>query len=607
MLLVEAQKYLEIVRKRGEAKAELRRVYDNICTNKGLYLMAYANLYANKGALTPGVNPEDTVDGMSMKRIESMMDTLKKREYHWTPVRRTYIGKRDSKKLRPLGMPGWNDKLLEEVIRLILSAYYEPQFRKSSHGFREAHGCHTALDVIAEWKGTKWFIEGDIKGCFDNINHDVILKILGREIKDQTFIRLIRDMLKAGYMENWVYHRTYSGTPQGGIASPILANIVLNELDVFVEDELIPEHTKGKSRKFNQEYTKLAYKERKARLKGDWNEAKRLRKIYTKLPSRDPNDSGFNRLRYVRYADDFILGYTGTLQGAKEIKRKIRNFLGSIKLDMSEEKTLITHAKTGKARFLNYQINRMHDDGKAKRVKNHPKTGTHNRRALNQQLYFAMPVDVTKRWLAKVEKNKKILHRSELLNASDYDIIMTYEIELQGLINYYNRAHNQGALKHLRYKWGESLLKTLANKHKMTTNRARKRYGRFYNVNGRRLLGVEIQRDGKNPLRAIYGKKPIQRQEKTRLKDEVQALYTNRNELIERLLAENCELCGKDNVPLNGHHVKKLKDLKERWRGKPEKPAWVRKMIEKRRKSLFICEECHQKIHAGTYDGRKIT
>ena len=168
MLLYEAQKYLEVVRKRGTAKAELRRVYYNICTKKELYLTAYANLYANKGALTPGVNPKDTVDGMSMKRIESMMDTLRKREYQWTPVRRTYIGKGDSRKLRPLGMPGWSDKLLEEVIRLVLSAYYEPQFRDCSHGFREGRGCHTALDTIARWRGTRWFIEGDIKGCLDH-------------------------------------------------------------------------------------------------------------------------------------------------------------------------------------------------------------------------------------------------------------------------------------------------------------------------------------------------------------------------------------------------------------------------------------------------------
>jgi retron-type reverse transcriptase len=166
--LQDAQKYFEIVRTRGEARAELRRVYYNICTNKELYLMAYANLYANTGALTPGVDPEDTVDGMSMRRIESIMDTLRKREYQWTPVRRTYIGKRNSKKLRPLGMPGWNDKLLEEVIRLVLAAYYEPQFRDSSHGFREGRGCHTALNWIAKkGKGTRWFIEGDIKGCLD--------------------------------------------------------------------------------------------------------------------------------------------------------------------------------------------------------------------------------------------------------------------------------------------------------------------------------------------------------------------------------------------------------------------------------------------------------
>jgi group II intron reverse transcriptase/maturase len=461
MLLLEAQKYLEIVRKRGEAKAELRRVYYNIVTNEELYLMAYAKLYANKGAMTPGTNPGDTVDGMSMKRIRNLTDTLKKREYQWTPVRRVDIEKRNSSKMRPLGMPGFNDKLIQEVIRMILEAYYEPQFRNSSHGFRHGRECQTALDTIKTWKGTKWFIEGDIKGCFDNLSHKIVLEILSKSIKDQTFIKLIKDMLEAGYMENWIYHRTYSGTPQGGIASPLLANIVLHELDVFVEDKLIPKNTKGKSRRYNQEYTKLAYKERRARIKGDWNEAKRLRKIYTKLPSRDPNDPGFKRLRYVRYADDFILGFTGTVQEAKKIKKEIKEFLKGIRLEMSEEKTLITHAKTGKARFLNYQINRMQDDGKATRVKNHPRTGTHNRRTVNQQLYFAIPVDVTKSWLTRVEKNNKILHRGELLNASDYDIIMTYEIALQGLINYYSRAHNQGALKHLRYKWGESLLKTL--------------------------------------------------------------------------------------------------------------------------------------------------
>jgi group II intron reverse transcriptase/maturase len=275
MLPNEAQKYLEIVGKRGKADSKLERVYYNIATNEERYLLAYANLYANKGAMTPGTTPDDTVDGMSVERIRNLMNTLKKREYRWTPVRRVYIEKRNSSKKRPLGMPGFTDKLVQEVIRIVLETYYEQLFRKSSHGFRPQRGCHTALDEIWKWKGVKWFIDGDIEGCFDNIDHKVLLKILGRKIKDQTFLKLIRGMLEAGYMEDWKFHKTYSGTPQGGIVSPLLATIVLNELDVFVEDVLIPEYTQGKSRNYNQEYVKLARSERTARRHGDWVEAKR--------------------------------------------------------------------------------------------------------------------------------------------------------------------------------------------------------------------------------------------------------------------------------------------------------------------------------------------
>jgi group II intron reverse transcriptase/maturase len=270
MLLNKAQKYLEIVSKRGQAQSELRRVYYNIVNNKELFLKAYANLYANKGAMTPGVDPEDTVDGMSVKRIEHLMWKLKTRTYHWTPVRRTYIEKKNSSKKRPLGMPGFNDKLVEEVLRMILQAYYEPIFSEHSHGFRPELGCHTALDMIKNWKGVRWFIEGDIQGCFDNLKHKVIIKILRRRIKDRSLLQLIEAMLEAGYMENWKYHKTYSGAPQGGICSPIIANIVLHELDQFIEDEIIPFHTKGKKRKFNMEYINLSSREQRARKRGDW-------------------------------------------------------------------------------------------------------------------------------------------------------------------------------------------------------------------------------------------------------------------------------------------------------------------------------------------------
>ncbi|MGD9382297.1 MAG: reverse transcriptase domain-containing protein [Candidatus Thorarchaeota archaeon] len=607
MLPNEAQKYLEIVGKRGEADSTLKRVYYNIVTNEELYLQAYANLYANKGAMTPGTDPDNTVDGMSITRIRNLMETLKKREYRWPPVRRVYIEKKNSLRRRPLGMPGFNEKLIQEVLRMVLETYYEQLFRKSSHGFRPQLGCHTALDEIWTWHGVKWFVEGDIQGCFENINHSVLLNILGRKIKDQTLLSLIKGMLEAGYMEEWTYHKTYSGTPQGGIISPLLANIVLNELDVFVEDVLIPEYTTGKTRRYNQEYMKLARCERTARQKGDWVEAKKLRKRYTKLPSRDPNDPEYGRLKYVRYADDFIFGYTGTKQKAMEIKERTGRFLKGMKLELSEDKTFITHAMTEKTRFLSYHINRMQNDVRTQRGVNHPKTGSHKRRTYNQLVHMSVPLDVIKSWVSKVKSKNKIQHRTELMNASDYDIIMAYEIELQGLMNYYNRAYNQSALIYLRYVWEESLLKTLARKHKTGREKARRRYCKFQSEDGRRVIGVEVEREGKKPLTAMFGRKPIQRQEVVPIVDEVQTLFISRNELLNRLLAEKCELCGRTHVPLNGHHVKKLKDLKERWKGKPAKPTWVRKMIEKRRKTLFVCEECHRKIHAGTYDGRKIT
>jgi group II intron reverse transcriptase/maturase len=606
MLLFKAQKYLRIVRKRGEAKSELRRLYYNIATNKELFLKAYANLYANNGAMTPGIHPEDTVDGMSIKRIEFIMEKLKKRKYHWTPVRRTYIEKKNSSKKRPLGMPGFNDKILEEVLRMVLEAYYEPQFRKCSHGFRPRRGCHTALDAIAYWKGTRWFIEGDIKGCFDNLVHKVIIKILRRRIKDRAFLKLIEEMLEAGYVENWTYHNTYSGTPQGGIVSPLIANIVLNELDKFIEDEIVPQYTKGKARKFNMEYINLSKREQRARKRGDWKTAKKLRKQYTKLPSRLPSDRGFRRLWYVRYCDDFLLGLIGTKAEAETIKRKIKEFLKSIGLELSTQKTLITHARTGKARFLNYHINLMNSENKVSTIKSHAITGTHRRRTLNQQIYFSIPTDVTQKWLKKVEKRGRSHQRCELLNLSDYDIIATYEVELQGLINYYSRIHNLNQLRQLRYKWKQSLIKTLAAKYKTKMKKIRRKYERFTNGSKEKLIGVEIQRAHKKPLRAIFGKKPIQRHQGTVIRDTIQTIYIKRNELINRLLADVCELCRRKNVTLEGHHIRKLKDLKKQWKGR-EKPGWVQKMIAIKRKVLFVCSCCHQKIHSGLYDGSKLT
>src|SRR5262249_26405157 len=293
---------LRVYRDRGKRGLPLQRVYRQLF-NPDLYLGSYGRIYRNAGAMTRGATPE-TPDGMSMGRIHAIIEALRAERYAWSPVRRTYIPKKKGG-TRPLGLPTWSDKLLQDVIRSLLEAYYEPQFRSSSHGFRPDRGCHTALGRVRRWKAVTWFIEGDISKCFDRIDSSVLLKILGEKILDNRFLRLIAGLLNAGYLEDWVYHATLSGTPQGGVISPLLSNIYLDRLDAFVEDKLIPRYTSGDARRRNPDYRHLEYRLRIAKKEGDWETWTRLRREMRALPSHDPQDPDFRRLSYVRYADDF--------------------------------------------------------------------------------------------------------------------------------------------------------------------------------------------------------------------------------------------------------------------------------------------------------------
>ncbi len=218
-----ADTILAVIRDRGTRGLPLERVY-RLLFNRNLYLRAYAKLYPNKGAMTKG-STSDTIDGMSLAKIDTLITTLRAERYRWTPVRRVHISKKNGK-TRPLGIPAWSDKLVQEVLRSILDAYYEPQFSDQSHGFRPHRGCHTALQHIEHtWKGTRWFIEGDIAQYFDTINHDVLLTILGERIHDGRLLKLIGNLLAAGYMEDWKWNKTLSGAPQGGVLSPLLSNV----------------------------------------------------------------------------------------------------------------------------------------------------------------------------------------------------------------------------------------------------------------------------------------------------------------------------------------------------------------------------------------------
>lgn len=600
-----ALKYLEIVRRRGEKGLPLKRVYKNIL-NRELFLLAYENIYANDGALTRGVDVTDTVDGMSVKRIDRIIKKLRRRKYHWKPVRRIQIPKRNSHKKRPLGIPVWSDKLTAEVIRIVLSAYYEPQFCKYSHGFRQLRGCHTALQEIRYWTGTKWFIEGDIRGCFDNINHNVLLEIIGKKIKDRSLLRLIKQMLKAGYLEDWKYYATYSGTPQGGVLSPLLANILLSELDNYIETELIPQYTKGKARRRNPEYNRLNVAMTYAKQRGQIEKYNELRKKKRKIPCQLTHDPNYRRLRYVRYADDFLLGFIGTRAEAIEIKRKISQFLKRLKLEMSEEKTLITHATTGRAKFLGYEIYIAHDDKRY--TKNHHRLNKPRRRSINGCPIFCIPRKVIIEWSHHFTKKGKTVQRTSLLRCSDFEIVRTFGIEFQGLANYYSLAHNVSKLYRVKYHYMTALAKTIAAKHKKNIKWVYRKYKRRSEYG---VTGLFVEKKNPNnpnkPLVAKFGDKPLRRNKSAIIIDDKPKVYKCSTELVNRLLINRCELCGSDQ-DIQGHHVRKLKDIKQKYRGRKRKhpPKWVEFMIKRNRKVVFVCLKCHIEIHNGKYDGRKV-
>ena len=376
-----ADTVLGVLRDRGRKGLPCNELYRQMF-NRDLYLLAYGRIYANQGAMTPGTSAE-TADGMSEDKIDQIIEAMRHERYRFNPVRRTYIPKKNGKS-RPLGLPSWSDKLVGEVVRLLLEAYYEPTFSDHSHGFRPGRGCHTALrEVERTWTGTTWFIEGDISDCFGSLDHEIMTKILAEKIHDNRFLRLIHQMLKAGYLEDWKYHQTLSGAPQGGVVSPILSNIYLHKLDVFVETVLIPQYTRGKRRKRNPEYGRRLAQIRRARARGNLDKARNLRRNLRQLPSGDPQDPGYRRLRYTRYADDHLLGFIGPKAEAEAIKDQLARFLrDDLALELHPSKTLITHARTRAARYLGYEIIIQHGDEKI----------THGRRAVNGVNWKSSPI-----------------------------------------------------------------------------------------------------------------------------------------------------------------------------------------------------------------------
>lgn len=586
-----AETVLGVLRERGRRGLPCNELYRQLF-NPRLYLMAYGRLYSNKGAMTPGATDE-TVDGMSLGRIGRIIDAMRHERYRFRPARRVYIPKRNGR-TRPLGLPTWTDKLVGEVVRLLLEAYYEPTFSAHSHGFRPGRGCHTALTEIANtWTGTAWFIEGDIADCFGSLDHQVMITILSEKIHDNRFLRLVQDMLRAGYLEDWTWNATLSGAPQGGTASPIMSNIYLHKLDDFVERVLIPQYTRGAYRRRSRAYGTLTAAIGRARARGDREAVPLMRKQQRAIPSVDPDDPGYRRLRYIRYADDHLLGFSGPKAEAEKIKQRLATFLREdLKLELSADKTLITHARTRAARFLGYDITVQHNDTMT----------TRNRRSINGGVRLGVPTTVLDAKRAQyLQRNRKPLRRTGLMNDHPYTIIRTYGAEFRGFAQYYMLAADVARLYRLRWDMERSMCTTLAAKHRATPWAMRDRYKSTVDTpfGQRRCFEAQLARTGRPPLVARFGGFPLRRQKNAVLNDRFPNPRRPGRQLIARLLTGACEVCG-DTDGITVHHVRRLTDLKA-----PEHadaPRWAKLMSAKRRKTLIVCDRCHRCIHTRRND-----
>ena len=581
-----------------------QRLYRNLY-NPEFYLLAYKNIYANDGSMTPGVNGI-TIDGMSFKRIDNIIASLRDRSYRPNPARRTYIAKKNNPaKKRPLGIPSGDDKLVQEVVRMILESIYEPTFLDVSHGFRPKRSCHTALlRVQKTFTGAKWFVEGDIKACFDSFDHHVLIDILRRRIDDEAFIELMWKFLKAGYMEQWQYHMTYSGTPQGSGISPILANIYLNELDRYIAD--YTEQFSSQKRTVNPAHRNLGcrifrYKANNAAI---WNtlspeeqkkRAKILRQMQAEqrsLPPHPVQESSYKSLQYVRYADDFLIGVIGSKADAEQLKQDLTVFLrDKLKLTLSAEKTKITNTADN-ARFLNYDISVSRSQD-IKRLKNGKR-----QRVYSGVVRLRMPHD---RWAAKlleygairIKKDKsgkerwKVMPRGKLMNRTDIEILSRYNAEVRGYYNYYSLAGNVATLNHFSSLMKYSMLKTFGSKYRCQVNKIKARYVK----DGEFTVSYETKSGTKE---AVYYHNGFRKKSEPMFGQidmlDIYKKYDKPNSLAARLRAKKCELCGRDCDGLEMHQVRRLKDLKGQY-------EWECIMLRRRRKTLAVCPSCHIEIH----------
>lgn len=593
-----------------------------------LYVAAYEKMKSKPGNLTPGSDSE-TLDGFSIKKVDSIIADMRSEAFQFKPARRIYIPKPKTEKMRPLGLPSPVDKVVQEIMRLILEAIYEPIFLDVSHGFRPNRSPATALKQLRNtFQGVNWVLEGDIKGAYDNINQERFLNILGKKIHDQRFINLVRKAFTAGYVED--KHTVIPqliGTPQGSIVSPIIANIYFHELDVFTLALGIKIEEKYAGKKVcRPEYTKITTRiqknsalleKNKSKLNSNGNETDVLTSINQQskeLADKIKADKLLKlkettfkpesipiKLRYIRYADDWIIGINGPKHLIVSIRESVESFLKKeLGLELSSEKTLITRFDSKHVLFLGYRAKIARNKKILKTVKDGK---TIYRRTTGHLVKLTVPIPRVIERLALngyCDSNGNGISKKMWTVHEDYQIVSTYKAIILGLINYYSLADYRDQLHRIFYILRTSCSKTLAHRHKSSVKKMFTKHGKSLKV----FKTVELP-NGKTKTMVVElpkidcSKKVPETSWKydhnTRNPFDIQLSQRTRS----KLGISFCVICS-NNGPIQMHHVRHIRTAKP--------VTGFNQLLQRvNRKQIPVCSNCHSKIHRGTYDAMKLS
>ena len=574
-----------------------------------LYVVAYERIKSKPGNMTPGTDGE-TLDGFLLETIREIIQDIRTEQFQFKPVRTTYIPKANGK-MRKLGIPCVKDKVVQEAMRMILEAIYDsPQgayFSDDSHGFRPNRSCHTALrEFRGKWVAVNWIVEGDIRACFDELEHHMLVTTLKKKIQDERFLNLIWKLLNAGYMDlHGEKKDSLIGSPQGGILSPILANVYLHELDEFVQELQMKLNT-GREKRDNPVYRRLSEKKGRLLKRGE-TRSKAFKQVVKQMratPSRQVNDPDYIRITYLRYADDWIVGVCGSQALAETIKGEMKTFLREhLKLTLSEEKTHITNARTEEALFLGTTLTiGMGKEAKIKLQKN--RLGqSFKRRTTGWNTVMKAPMAKIITRLSDrgfCTKEGEPIAKAAWAYLDMDQIVHLYSSVNRGIQNYYRFADNWRQLSSIQYILEYSLAKTLARKFKISVQGVFKRFGKGFSTTiegtgGKpdKVVSYYLNQDWTKNRDAFQGEKD----------PEIDLVRTWMKMRSRSKFEKPCCICGESAAPIVMHHVRHIRKLSHQ-----RVPTGFNRILRAiNRKQIPVCKACHGKIHRGEHDDIKLS